>query len=206
MNAWPIKDHSVTDRPGDTFDETGVANAACPGMDLLGASADRNGDLITVSLTLDSAPTAAKAIACSNAPGVVTGGIWSVEFWAASDGNPEGYGESYYIGYRDNTPDGPPVGEAGRFDNVTQAATASACVPVSNPPPAEPQACTITLTTSASTLGIKPGAGMYSITGLSTFFGGSDQTTPVAFRLEMGNSEQSDATAPFDVNGTGTTK
>ena len=109
------------------------------------------------------------------------------------------------------------MGEAGRFDNVnptitsleyhrTQAATASPCVPVSNPPASSPQACTITLTTSASGLGIKPGAGMYSITGLSTFFGGSDQTTPVAFRLELGNSEQSDATAPFDVNGTGTTK
>jgi hypothetical protein len=68
-----------------------------------------------------------------------------------------------------------------------------------------PTPCTVTLTTSASGLGIKPGAGMYSITGLSTFFGGSDQTTPVAFRLELGNSEQSDATAPFDVNGTGTT-
>src|SRR5919202_1818117 len=216
MNAWPIKDHSVTDVKGDTFDETGVANPACPGMDLLGASANRSGDLITVSLTLDAPPTAAEAIACSRAPGVVTGGIWSLEFWAASDGNPEGYGESYYIGYRDNPPDGPPVGEAGRIDNVnptitsleyhpTQAANASACVPVSSPPPSAPQACTITLTTSASGLGIKPGAGMYSITGLSTFFGGSDQTTPVAFRLELGNSEQSDAAAPFDVNGTGTT-
>jgi hypothetical protein len=47
---------------------------------------------------------------------------------------------------------------------------------------------------------------MYSITGLSTFFGGKDQTTPVAFRLEEGNSEQADAAAPFDINGTGTTK
>ena len=213
MNTWPIKDHSVTDRAGDTYDELGVANPACPGMDLLGASANRSGDVITVSLTLDSAPTAAKAMACSNAPGVVTGGIWSVEFWAASDGNPEGYGQSYFIGYRDNPPNGAPVGEAGRFDNTnptitsleyhhTQAATVGGtCVAAT--PPAGP--CTITLTTSASGLGIKSGAGMYSITGLSTFFGGSDQTTPVAFRLELGNSEQSDATAPFDVNGTGTT-
>ena len=213
MNTWPIKDHSVTDRAGDTYDELGVANPACPGMDLLGASANRSGDVITVSLTLDSAPTAAKAMACSNAPGVVTGGIWSVEFWAASDGNPEGYGQSYFIGYRDNPPNGAPVGEAGRFDNTnptitsleyhhTQAATVGGtCVAAT--PPAGP--CTITLTTSANGLGIKSGAGMYSITGLSTFFGGSDQTTPVAFRLELGNSEQSDATAPFDVNGTGTT-
>jgi hypothetical protein len=212
MNTWPIRDHSVTDPSGDTFDELGVANPACPGMDLLGAGASRTADTITVSLTLAAPPTAAAASACSNAPGVVTGGIWSVEFWAASDGNPEGYGESYYIGYRDNTPDGPPVGEAGHFDNVnptitsleyhrTQGATVGGtCTGASPPSP-----CTLTLATSASSLGIKSGAGMYSITGLSTFFGGSDQTTPVALRLELGNSEQSDATAPFDVNGTGTT-
>jgi hypothetical protein len=213
MNAWPIRDHSVTDRARDTYDELGVANPACPGMDLLGTSASRSSDVITVSLTLDSPPTAAKASGCSNAPGVVTGGIWSAEFWAASEGNPEGYGESYYIGYRDNTPDGAPTGEAGRIDNVnptitsleyhrSQAATVSGTCFATPPPPG---ACTVTLTTSASGLGIKSGAGMYSITGLSTFFGGSDQTTPVALRLELGNSEQSDATAPFDVTGTGTT-
>src|SRR5438046_5031925 len=104
MNACPIRDHSVTDGAGDTYDELGVANPACAGMDLLGTAASRSGDLITVTLTLDSPPTAAKAIACSNAPGVVPGGIWSAEFWAASNGNPEGYGESFYIGYRVNPP------------------------------------------------------------------------------------------------------
>jgi len=212
MNSWPITDHAVTDRKGDTYDELGVANPACPGMDLLGTGASRSGDLITITLTLDSPPTATKAIACSNAPGVVTGGIWSAEFWAATPGNPEGYGESFYIGYRDNTPDGAPTGEAGHFDNVnatitsleyhrTQAATVGGtCFATAPPAP-----CTVVLTTSASGLGIKAGGGMYSITGLSTFFGGSDQTAPVALRLELGNSEQSDATAPFDVNGTGTT-
>ena len=214
INAWPIKDHSVTDRAGDTFDELGVANTACPGMDILGVSANRNGDLITISLTLDSPPSSTKAIACSNAPGLVTGGIWSAEFWAASDGNPEGYGESFYIGYRDNVPDGSPTGEAGRIDNVnptitsleyhrTQAAAVTGTC-FATPAPTGP--CTVTLTTSASTLGIKSGTGMYSITGLSTFFGGRDQTTPVLFRLEEGNSEQADAAAPFDITGTGTTK
>jgi len=210
MNAWPIKDHSVTDSPRDTVDAVGAPNAVCPGMDLLGTAAGRSGDVITISLTLDSAPTAAKAIACGGAP--VTGGIWSAEFWAASDGNPEGYGESYFIGYRDNPPDGP-AGEAGMIDNVnptitsleyhaTDTATVSGtCFGTPAPTP-----CTVTLTTSASGLGIKPGAGLYSVTGLSTFFGGKDQTTPVAFRLEEGNSEQSDAAAPFDVNGTGTTR
>jgi hypothetical protein len=218
MNTWPITDHAVTDPAGDTYDELGVANSDCPGMDLLGTGANRNGDTITITLTLDTPPKAAEAIACSKAPGVVTGGIWSAEFWAATPVNSfqDGYGESFYIGYRDNPPNGAPAGEAGRIDNVnptitsleyhrTQAATASACVPVTNPPPSAPNACTITLTTSASGLGIKSGAGMYSITGLSTFFGGSDQTTPVAFRLELGNSEQSDAAAPFDVTGTGST-
>jgi hypothetical protein len=216
MNTWPITDHAVTDRQGDTYDELGVANTACPGMDLLGTAANRSGDTITVTLTLDSAPTAAKAIACSNAPpGVVTGGIWSAEFWAASAaGNSEGYGESYYIGYRDNPPNAPdnPRGEAGMINNVnptitsleynpTRPATVSGtCFATAPPSP-----CTVTLTTSASGLGIKPGAGMYSITGLSTFFGGKDQQTPALFRLEEGNSEQSDAAAPFDVTGTGTT-
>ena len=214
MNSWPIQDHSVTDRTGDTYNELGVANTACPGMDLLGAGAKMSGDLITVSLTLDSPPTADKAIACSNAPGVVTGGIWSAEFWAASDGNPEGYGESFYIGYRDNPPNAPdnPRGEAGRINKVNPTITSleynptkpatvgGTCFAASPPAP-----CTVILTTSASALGIKSGAGMYSITGLSTFFGGRDQQTPALFRLEEGNSEQSDATAPFDVNGTGTT-
>jgi hypothetical protein len=216
MNAWPIKDHSVTDRAGDTFDAAGVPKTACPGMDLLGASAGRNDDLITISLTLDSPPTAAKAIACGGAP--VTGGIWSAEFWAASDGNPEGYGESYYIGYRDNpvdTADAPPNprGEAGMMNNLNVTITSLEYNPTrpatvggtcfGTPPPAGP--CTVTLTTSASALGIKPGAGLYSITGLSTFYGGQDQQTPVLFRLAKGNSEQSDAAAPFDINGTGTT-
>src|SRR5437764_5107948 len=183
-------------------------------MDRLGTAASPSGDTITFSLTLAAPPTAAGAIACSNAPGVVTGGIWSAEFWAASDGNPEGYGESYYIGYRDNPPNAPdnPQGEAGMINNVnptitsleynpTQpAAVSGTCFATAPPTP-----CTVTLTTSASALGIKPGAGMYSITGLSTFFGGRDQQTPVLLRLEEGNSEQSDAAAPFDVTGTGTT-
>ena len=161
-----------------------------------------------------SRPTAAKAIACSNAPGVVTGGIWSAEFWAATSANPEGYGESFYIGYRDNPPNAPdnPRGEAGMINNVNPTITSLEYNPTQPATvggtcfttPAPTGACTVTLTTSASALGIKSGSGMYSITGLSTFFGGRDQQTPVLLRLEEGNPEQSDATAPFDVNGTGT--
>src|SRR5207248_216896 len=150
-----------------------------------------------------------KAISCGGAP--VTGGVWGAEFWAASDGNPEGYGESYYIAYRDNPPDS--GGEAGRMDNTNSTITSLEYHPVQPAAvggtcfatPAPTGSCTITLSTNARTLGIKPGAGLYSITALSTFFGGRDQSTPVLFRLAEGNSEQSDAAAPFDVNGTGTT-
>jgi hypothetical protein len=211
MNAWPVRDHSATDRAGDTFDAAGLPKAACPGMDLLGTSADRSGDKITISLTLDSAPTAAKAIACGGAP--VTGGVWAAEFWAASSPNADGtgYGESFYLGYRDNPLDGAPHGEAGRMANINVTVTSleyepqqpatfgGTCFALAPPSP-----CTVTLTTSASALGIKSGAGMYSITGLSTFYGGTLQTPP-AFRIAIGNSEQSDAVAPFDVNGTGAT-
>jgi hypothetical protein len=55
-----------------------------------------------------------------------------------------------------------------------------------------------------SSTGRAPGAGLYSITGLSTFYAGT-QNSPPFFRIDTGNSEQSDAAAPFDINGTGTT-
>src|SRR2546423_4212108 len=128
----------------------GAGRRACRSRPPLGTARSRSGDTIAVSLPLAAPPTAAGAIACSNAPGVVTGGIWSAEFWAASDGNPEGYGESYYIGYRDNTLDVAPVGEAGRVDNVnptitsleyhrTQAAAVSgSCVGAAPPRPRPP--------------------------------------------------------------------
>jgi hypothetical protein len=46
---------------------------------------------------------------------------------------------------------------------------------------------------------------MYSITGLSTFYSGT-LATPPFIRVAIGNSEQSDAAAPFDITGTGTTQ
>jgi hypothetical protein len=211
MNTWPVRDHAATDRAGDTFDVPGLPKPICPGMDLLGTSANRTGDTITISLTLDSAPTAAKAIACGGAP--VTGGVWAAEFWAATPLNPDGtgYGESFYLGYRDNPPDGAPHGEAGRMSNLNLTVTSLEYEPLQGATVggtcsavAPPAPCTVTLTTTASTLGIKSGAGMYSITGLSTFYGGTVQTPPF-LRIALGNSEQSDAVAPFDVNGTGST-
>ena len=64
---------------------------------------------------------------------------------------------------------------------------------------------TVSITASASALGIKPGAGIYSITGLSLYFFGTDQKPPL-LRAEGGNSDQADAATPFDDDGTGTTK
>lgn len=207
QNSWPIRDHAVFDRSGDTFDAKGISNGSCPGMDVLGASADRTDDRITISLTLNGLPTSAGAIACGGS--VTTGGVWGAEFWAASDG---GNAENYYIAYRDNPPDGTPRAEGGRMDNtnatitslefhpVTPGTLGGSCFSAPAPTP-----CTITMTVSASALGIKPGAGLYSITGLSTYYAGTEENPP-AFRVDTGNSEQADATAPFDYNGTGATK
>src|SRR5438132_5216829 len=122
MSSWPIRDHSVSDRAGDVFDGDGMPKGACAGMDLLGASSSRTGDLLTVALTLNSAPSFTKAVAC-RALGV-TGGIWGAEFWAAASGDDGGAdgGNTFYLAYRDNPPDGPAV-EAGRVDDTNITVT-----------------------------------------------------------------------------------
>jgi hypothetical protein len=66
------------------------------------------------------------------------------------------------------------------------------------------QPCTLTLTASLSAFGIKPGAGLYSVTGLSTYLTGTTNQPPF-LPVATGNSEQADAATPFDVNGTGQT-
>src|SRR5207245_4105665 len=107
MSSWPIRDHSVSDRSGDVYDGNGNLKGSCAGMDLLGASSSRSDNLLTVTLTLNSAPTFTKAIACG-ASGV-TGGIWGAEFWAAASGDDGGAdgGNTFYLAYRDSPPDGP---------------------------------------------------------------------------------------------------
>ena len=75
------------------------------------------------------------------------------------------------------------------------------CFPSSGSPPSP---CTVAISAPESALGIKPGAGIYSVTGLSLYFFGSDMKPPL-LRAELGNSEQADAATPFDDNGTGTT-
>lgn len=44
---------------------------------------------------------------------------------------------------------------------------------------------------------------MYSITGLSVYYYGTEQRAPL-FRVPIGFSQQADAAAPFDQEGTGT--
>jgi hypothetical protein len=213
--TWPIKDHEVTDRAGDTYNSDGVANGACPSMDVLGSTASRSGDQITIGMTLNSAPTAAKATSCSITPAApsfpATGGIWGAEFWAATS---DGGSNSFYIAFRDNPGDGSPRVEGGVVDNTNNAVTSLEFRPVVfgagllpsgtctfHPAPSP---CTISMTISASALGIKSGAGLYSITGLSLYFNGTTTVAP-GTRVEAGDSEQADATAPFDITGTGTT-
>ena len=211
MSSWPIRDHSVSDRAGDVFDGDGLPKGSCPGMDLLGASSSRTNVLLTVTLTLNSAPSATKAILCATAG--ATGGLWGAEFWAASsEGGTDG-GNTFYVAYRDNPPDGSPRVEAGVVDNLNLNITSLEFRPTDMGTPATPggtcfsslppEPCTLTISVRLSDLGISSGNGLYGLTGLSTYFFGSTERPPL-LRVEGGNSELADATAPIHYNGSGT--
>jgi hypothetical protein len=213
QSSWPTQDHSATDPAGDVFDALGVREGSCAGMDLLGTSAQRSGDTLTVSLTLNSAPSKLAAVTCSNAPVVgATGGLWGTEFWASAPTDPDDPGapnENFYVAFVDDVTG--PHGEVGRVNNFNPtlqslefnqkqpATVGGTCI---TNPAAHP--CTLTLVASLASFGIKPGAGLYSITGLSTYLTGTTNQPPF-LRVSSGNSEQADAVAPFDVNGTGRT-
>src|SRR5881296_3773897 len=212
LSSWPIRDHSVSDRPGDVYDGDGMPNNSCAGMDLLGANSSRANGLLTVTLTLNSAPSALKAIACGT--GGVTGGIWGAEFWAAASGDDGGAdgGNTFYLAYRDNPVDGPAAVEAGYVDDVNVTVTSLEFHPktgvtgtlsgtcfLSTPP----SPCTLTISVRLSDLGISPGNGLYGLTGLSNYFFATDKKPPL-LRVEGGNSELADATAPIHYNGSGT--
>jgi hypothetical protein len=211
QSSWPIRDHSVTDRSGDVYDGFGASKGSCPGMDLLGASSSRSSGLLTVSLTLNSAPSATAAQACS--PGAATGGLWGAELWAASStfGGTEG-GNTFYLAYRDNPGEGPRA-EAGVVDNLNGTLTSLEFDPQIIGSPATvggtclsttpPSPCTLTVSVPESALGISSGNGLYGLTGLSTYFFGTTNRPPL-LRVEGGNSEQADATAPIDYLGSGT--
>jgi hypothetical protein len=216
QQTWPIRDHAVGDLSGDVFNALGLPTP-CPAMDVLSTATQRSGDLLTVTMSLGAPPTALQAIACGG--GGTTGGLWGAEFWASSlatsafGGGPNA---NFYVAYRDNPgdPTAPTPGvEAGRLDAytvvtnefhrevlgvpVTPGGTCFSALP--------PVPCTVTMTVSLSSLGIKSGTGLYSITGGSFYFFGGEDPVPET-RVPMGFSNQADVTAALDDNGTGTTK
>jgi hypothetical protein len=206
QSSWPIYDHAANDPVGDVTDAAGVPEGSCAGMDVLKAATSRSGDLLMLSLTLNAPPTMTAAVGCGAA---ASGGLWGAEFWASDKPN-----DNYYVGYRANI-DGTGV-EAGRMAAISptetsnefqkvEAGTGGTCVPLTTPPPSAPTACTLTMTVSLSGLGIKPGAGLYSVTGLSVYLFGSSSNIP-GTRASFGISNQADATAALDDNGTGTTR
>jgi hypothetical protein len=216
QQTWPIRDHAVSDPAGDVRNAAGMP-VACSTMDVLSTATQRSGDLLTLSMTLAAPPSGALAAACT--PAGATGALWGAEFWASSAATSEfggGPNANFYLAYRDNQGDvtmPTPGVEAGRLDAYTfvtnefhreEAGTpgtpGGTCF--SAPPPTP---CTLTMTASLSGLGIKQGAGLYSITGGSFYFFGGEEPFP-ATRVPMGFSNQADVTAPLDDNGTGTTK
>jgi hypothetical protein len=226
MNSYPITDHSVTDVPGDVFNAAGLpTTTACPSMDLRGASATRNSDTLTVTVSLDAPPSATAAITCASTPPAATGGLWGVEFWAASPKGPvpaapnedtNQFGNAdFYLAYRDNPGDADrptPGVEAGLMNSISPSLThfefhryedgapvGGTCFSLVPPSP-----CTIVMTASLSGLGIKSGSILSSVSGLSVYFFGSEQQPP-GLRIPLGNSNLADTATPFDVNGTGTT-
>jgi len=207
QSTWPIHDHSVTDPVGDVTDAAGLPEGSCAGMDVLKAATSRSGDLLTLALTLNAPPSSTAAIACGAG---ATGGLWGAEFWASGTPN-----DNFYIAYKDNPPDGAASAEAGRLSGLSptltsnefkmvELATATPCIAVTPAPLGAPTACTISITASLTGLGIKPGAGLYSVTGLSTYLFGSGMAIPDT-RVALGVSNQADSTAALDQNGTGTT-
>ncbi|PYJ24414.1 MAG: hypothetical protein DME91_09030, partial [Verrucomicrobia bacterium] len=112
---------------------------------------------------------------------------------------------------------GVPGVEAGYIDNVnppittlefhpktgvTGTLSGTCFTPAGAPTTTAP--CTVTMTINLSSLSITPGNGLYSITGLSTYFFGNAMQAPALVRLELGNSEQADATAALEYSGSGT--
>ena len=210
QQAWPIKDHAAFDRLGDVYNTSSQPKGSCPGMDISKMSVDRTNGLITVNLTLNGAPTAAKALACGDVAS--TGGLWGAEFWAPSStlGGAD-QSNTFYIAYRDDL-NGTGV-EGGVMDNVNVTVTSlefrsvtpgtlgGTCFPSSDPPATG--TCTISMTVPSAALGIPSGGALNNTTGISVYSFGSTERPPLT-RVILGNSEQADATAALYVSGTGT--
>ena len=218
IQTWPIRDHTVSDPAGDVFNAEGLPTA-CPTMDVRSTATQRSGDLLTVTMSLMAPPSGALAAACGQ--GGATGALWGAEFWAASEPTSQfggGPNANFYVAYRDNPGDltaPTPAVEAGRVDALgpslvtnefhrevagTPATPSGTCFSALPPTP-----CTVTMTVSLSSLGIKSGAGLYSITGGSFYYFATEEPPPL-LRVPLGFSNQADVTAALDDNGTGTTK
>jgi hypothetical protein len=223
QQSWPIRDHAVSDPAGDVRNSDGLPTPTpCPSMDVLSTATSRSGDLLTVSMKLGAPPSAATAFTCSSAQ--ATGGLWGAEFWAGSlpdtsgFGNPDTYNDNFYVAYRDNPGDATaptPGVEAGRMNALSAALVSNEFHRTTAGTPATPGGtcfaplpptpCTLSMTVSLSSLGIKPGAGLYSITGFSVYYFGTEESAP-ATRVPLGFSDQADVTAALDDTGTGTTR
>jgi hypothetical protein len=218
QQTWPIRDHAVSDPAGDVYNADGLPTA-CPTTDVRSTATQRSGDLLTVTMSLMAPPSGVLAAACT--PAGATGALWGAEFWASSQPTSQfggGPNANFYVAYRDNPGDltAPTPGvEAGRIDALgpsivsnefhrevpgTPSTPSGTCFATLPPTP-----CTLTMTVSLSSLGIKPGAGLYSITGGSFYYFGTEEPAP-ATRVPLGFSNQADVAAALDDNGTGTTK
>jgi hypothetical protein len=207
---WPTSGASTTDPAGDVYSASGQPAGSCPGMDILGVSAQRTGAQlgdITVRLRLNAPPSAAEAQACAGT-GAATGGVWGAEFWAPASGGPQ----NFYVAYRDNTADGAngveagtisAVGstdafqsyelvrdEAGRFGSDDSCFTATGTPATTGP-------CTLTIVASLLKLGIPAGT-LDSLTGLTLYQTGAQQPPP-GLNTAPAYTDQADAAAPFEV-------
>jgi hypothetical protein len=155
---------------------------------------------------------------------VDTGGLWGAEFWASSSVVPANDQQfpngNFYIAYRDNAADGPNSQqvEAGlvnalsvtlnkvEFSPDEKGTLGGTCLSAPGTVnPAAPTPCTIVLTAPLGGLGIKAGAGLYSISGFSTYVFGAETTFVPGTRVPLGNTNLASIDTPFDDNGTGTT-
>ena len=216
QSLWPETNHTVTDRAGDVTDTTSTPTGPCPGMDVLKTTADRKDSLLTVTMTLNGPPTAANAIACG--PVASSGGIWGAEFWAPSStfGGAD-RANQFYVAFRNDIASVPQARvEGGTVDHVNATVTSleyndrvpgtlgGTCFPFGPMGPPATGVCTISMTVDLGTLGIKPGDALNSLTGLSLYFFGDDNPPPLT-RVIAGNSEQADAAAPINYQGTAQT-
>lgn len=135
--------------------------------------------------------------------------MWAIEFWApTADGN-----ENLYLAYQDNPANGVPGSRPVRStasppaffkwtfvrrERGTPATPGGSCFApgyVSGP-------CTVTMAADLSGLGVKSGAALDSVTGLSVYEDGSEAQPP-GLNVDAGYSNQADAATPFDLSGTG---